>query len=296
MLLDQNNSAQMPVDKRIDISSNDTNLPPIPSLVSDDELASFANLQGPEAVSLYKEIQLMFQEKDRLRVAATPQKSLAMLLATIPHVNLDSPHAPKEILDAFIEGEPLPPTYLTPDQIDEYIEAIDVKLGLEPRSEHEGQEDKSTSQDVSFGNPHSPYNWLRKHVPHIFLQDGEGSEKSHSKPGALRGAGKRASIPAPSKPDALEIVEEDGIGYEFALGGPVAAKGKRKREEDDGSGGYHPKSGSKIDEVKTKKPRISKKKNPSDEAAASTTGSARKRKPKPKAPTPDPNTHPFGSL
>ncbi len=286
----------MPVDKRIDLSPNDTNLPPIPSLVSDDEIASFANLQGPETASLYKEIQFMIQEKACLRVAATPHKSLAMLLATIPHADLDSPHAPKEILDAFKEGEPLPPTYLTPDQIDEYIEAIDVKLGLEPRSEHEGHEDKSTQHDVSFGNPHSPYNWLRKHVPHIFLQDGEGSEKSHGKPGALRGAGKRASIPAPSKPDALEIVEEDGIGYEFALGGPVGSKGKRKREEDDGSGGYHPKSGSKIDEVKAKKPRVSKKKNPSDEATASTTSSARKRKPKTKAPTPDPNAHPFGSL
>ena len=95
------------------------------------------------------------------------------------------------------------------------------------------------------------YNWLRRNEPKIFLQDGEGSEKSLGKPGSLRGAGKRATMPGPSKPDALEIVEEDGQRYDPTISGLEPAKGKRKREDD---GGYHPKSGAPGD-GKAKKPR-----------------------------------------
>jgi hypothetical protein len=299
MLLDQNNSAQMPVDKRIDISTESPALPGIPPLIRDDELSSFAEVQTPEGKALHDEIRTMVERKAIARATLTkPSKSLAALMMSTPHISLAHPQVPKDIYAVLepLEGQSGPPSYLTPDQIDDYIESIDIKLGLELPAAHVAAQPES-QPDPSFGNSHSPYNWLRRNVPHIFLQDGEGSEKSHGKPGALRGAGKRASIPAPSKPDALEIVEEDGIGYEFALGGPVATKGKRKRDitEDDGSGGYHPKTGRVDDVIKVKKPRASKKKV-SDESAASTPSTVRKRKPKAKAPqTPDVNVTPSGS-
>jgi hypothetical protein len=297
MLLDQNNSAQMPVDKRIDISSSLPNLPPIPPLIEDDELSSFTDIQTPEAKELYKKIRTIVEQKVAAKATATkPNKSLANLLTNTPHISLSHPQVPKEIYSILepLDGQPGPLSYLNPDQIDDYIESIDIKLGLEQPAPHVSQQEAQL--DPSFGNTHSPYNWLRRNVPHIFLQDGEGSEKSHGKPGALRGAGKRASIPAPSKPDSLEIVEEDGLGYEFALGGPVATKGKRKREEDDGSGGYHPKTGRVDDQVKPKKPRQSKKK-PSDESATSTPSTAKKpRKPRVSKVHPDVNGTPSGPV
>lgn len=304
MLLDQNNSAQMPVDKRIDISTESPALPRIPTLIDDDELASFADVQTPEGKQLLNEIRTMIDRKAATKANLTlPSKSLAALMLSTPHVSLAHPQVPKEIYAALepLDGQPGPPSYLTPDQIDDYIESIDIKLGLELPAPHVAQQEAQPQLDPSFGNTHSPYNWLRKNRPQIFLQDGEGSEKSHGKPGALRGAGKRASIPAPSKPDSLEIVEEDGQGYDFALGGPVATKGKRKRgDEDDGSGGYHPKTGRVDDHAtpKVKKPRASKKKA-SDEATPNTTPStARKRKPKEKkvAATVDANGTPGGAV
>lgn len=151
-------------------------------------------------------------------------------------------------------------------------------------------------QDLAFGNYHSPYNWLRRNQPHIFLQDGEGSEKGTGKPGALRGAGKRASIPAPSKPDSLEIVEEDGLSYDFNIGGASASKGKRKRDEDDNSGGYHPKAArAGEDGVRKKRPYVRKK--PLEGEGVALNVSAKKGKGKKvKAPTPDPSAHPFGPL
>ena len=287
--MDQNNSAQMPLERRIDLEmTNGITVLPVPSLIDPGELVDFAKDLPANNEALQTTIRGMITERSRFKDSAeVPQRSLASLLATVPHKDLTSPHVPEDILGAF-SGKAIPPTYLTPDAIDEHIFSIDVKLGLEPRPESEAPKagPKISLQDISFGNKDSPYNWLRKRCPNIFLQDGEGSEKSHGKPGALRGAGKRASIPAPSKPDALEIVEEDGQGYEFALGGPVQQKSKKRKLEaadEDASGGYHPKSGIKGEgETKAKKPRASKKKSPNDEATPSTGGSTRKRKPKAK--------------
>lgn len=301
LLLDVNNSAQIPVDKRIDITSEAPGLSPLPSLVSDDDLASIGTLQTPEGQALMAELRTMFAEKAASNNAILPPKSLNHLINTTPHLPLDHPTA-RELLTS-LEPEPnqtVPYSYLTPDQLDDYLYDIDASLGTVPPLPP--QFHPPIQQDLAFGNPNSPYNWLRKNQPHIFLQDGEGSEKSHGKPGALRGAGKRASIPAPSKPDALEIVEEDGQGYDFALGGGASTKGKRKRDEDDGSGGYHPKSG-RFDEVKAKKPRANAKKRKSDGAGLDDgEEKVKKEKPAPKRPrkakipSPDPGAHPFGPI
>jgi hypothetical protein len=295
LLLDVNNSAQIPVDKRIDVTSEAPGLSPIPSLVSDDDLASLGTLRTQEGQALMAELRSMLAERAATNRASKVPKSLAQIMSTTPHLTSDNPALSREVLTSL---EPFPPetvpySYLSPDQLDDYIYDIDASLGTVLPVPL--QFNQPVTPDHAFGNYHSPYNWLRRNQPQIFLQDGEGSEKSHGKPGALRGAGKRASIPAPTRTDALEIVEEDGQGYDFALGGPSTKYGKRKRDDDDG--GYHPKSGTKDENNKSaKKPRVSKKKKGEESAEKEKEKAPSKRPRKPKAPSPDPDAHPFGPM
>lgn len=291
LLLDMNNSAQLPAEKRIDLFIESPSLSTIPPLVTTDDLSKAAELDTPEGKALYHEIRAMLEEKAAVNAASRPRKSLANLVANVPHLSLSSPHVAPELLSSFEarDGQPGPMSYLTQDQVDDYIYEIDASLGTVPAAPPHFQ--ALTQQDLALQNPHSVYNWLRQHEPKIFLQDGEGSEKSSSKPNASRGAGKRASLAAPVKAEPLEFVEEDGIGYDASAAGPPATKGKRKREEDDG--GYHPKSGLGA-EGKVKKPRQSKKKaEGSGETPAKGPGRGKR---KPKIPSPAPDAHPFGPI
>ncbi|KAF4633049.1 hypothetical protein G7Y89_g5073 [Cudoniella acicularis] len=303
LLLDVNNSAQIPAEKRIDMSVDVPSLTAVPPLVSNEDLARAAQIDTPEGRAMYKEIRSMVEEKVAMAAAARngvkPPKLLALLVSTVPHLTLDNPLVSADLLATLEppEGHTAPITYLTPDQIDEYLDEVDTRLsGTGPAVPHPPSP-PTTHHDLALRNPNSVYNWLRKNEPKVFLQDNEGSEKSLGKPGALRGAGKRASIPAPSKPDALEFVEEDGIGYDATLAGPSSTKGKRKREDGD-DGAYHPKA-SRVDETgvkKAKRPYNRKKKPEGADATASpvTTSSGRKKKAKPATPPPD--QHPFGPL
>ena len=219
-------------------------------------------------------------EKAADKVASKPPKSLAVLMATVAHLNSDSSNLPPDLLSSFVPlgGHNDPIGYLTLDAMDEYIYDVDAILGMQPPRP---QQTRSAAPiELAFQNSHSVYNWLRRHEPKVFLQDGEGSEKSNGKPGSLRGAGKRSSMPVPSKPDALEIVEEDGIGYDPTIGGLEPTKGgKRKRDED---GGYHPKSGTPGN-GKAKKPRAKK---PRVEGETSAPGARKKAKTKERASSP----------
>ena len=291
LLLDMNNSAQLPAEKRFDLSIESPSLSAIPPLVSTEDLSKSAELDTQEGKALYHEIRCMLEEKAAAKAASRPGKSLAILLSNVPHLSLSSPHVAQELLSSLEarDGQSGPMSYLTQDQVDDYIYEIDASLGTVPAPPAQVQ--AITQQDLALQNPHSVYNWLRQHEPKIFLQDGEGSEKSSSKPNASRGAGKRASLAATVKAEPLEFVEEDGIGYDASLAGPPATKGKRKREEDDG--GYHPKSGLGA-EGKVKKPRQSKKKaEGSGETPAKGPGRGKR---KPKIPSPAPNAHPFGPI
>lgn len=269
LLLDMNSSPQLSAEKRFDLKTGVPALSDVPSLVSDDDLAIVASLQTPEGQQLAEEIQDMIKEKETANrdpplSGPKPPKPLATLLNTVPHLSSNNPLVSPEVLASLEtpEGHDAPAAYLTPDQLEEYLDDIDSSIGNGPYIYR-----KKEKHDVTLRNPNSAYNWLRKHRPDCFLQDGEGLEKAQGKPGALRGAGKRASLPAPSKPDALEFVEEDGIGYDATLAGTGAtsAKGKRKREDGD-DGAYHPKSG-RVDETgaKVKKPRVRKKKSDDSE-------------------------------
>jgi hypothetical protein len=276
-----NDHPQMPNDKRYNLSYETPSISAVPSLTSDDELSKGAELSSEEGRAIYADIRAMLEERESTVADPATARSVTEMIAAVPHLTSIHPQVSPELLESLepAQGHAVPYSYLTLEQIEDYLWDSDALLGLVPPVPHVPQE------AAAFGHHHSPYNWLRRHVPQIFLQDGEGSEKSNGKPGALRGAGKRSSIPAPSRPDALEIVEEDGIGYEFALGGPGSNKGKRKRDDEDV--GYHPKSGDKA-----KKPRAPrKKKGEGEEGKPAST-----RKKKAKIPSPPPGAHPFGPV
>jgi len=279
LLLDVNCSAQIPADKRIDLSVETPSLADVPPLVTSEELAEAAGLDTTAGQAVYKDICSILEEKVALKAASKPPKSLAYLLNNTPHISTRSPLVSPELLKDLgtVDGTGAI-AYLTADQIDDYICDIDISLGKPSTTPHP---QTSPQDNVAHKNPVSVYNWLRRNEPKIFLQDGEGSEKSHGKPGSLRGAGKRASMPMPSHGDALEIVEEDGLGYDPTIAGldPGTAKGKRKREDD---GGYHPKLGAP--DGKVKKPRISRKKKES--TGETPTASAKKGKGKARVSSP----------
>ena len=227
------------------------------ALVTAEELARAAEINTSEGQAIYNEICNVLNEKAAQKAASKPPKSLAFLISTTPHLTAQNSITSPDLMSSFIplNGHSEPIAYLTLDAMDEYISEIDASLGAAPLAPHRTQ--SNAPLDLALKNPNSVYNWLRLHEPKIFLQDGEGSEKSSGKPGSLRGAGKRSSIPAPTKPDALEIVEEDGIGYDPTVSGLEPTKGAKRKRDDDG--GYHPKSGTPGD-GKTKKPRQKKKK------------------------------------
>jgi hypothetical protein len=274
LLLDVNNSAQIPVEKRIDLSVETPALADIPPLVTAEELARATEFNTSAGDALYNEIRSIIDEKAAEKAASKPPKSLAYLMSSIPHLTAQSRLVPKDLISSFtpLKGQTEPIAYLTADSMDNYLYDIDASLGTAPPPHHT---ERMTQQDLAIKNPHSVYNWLRKNEPKIFLQDGEGSEKSMGKPGSLRGAGKRASMPGPSKPDSLEIVEEDGLGYDPTIGGLEPTKGAKRKRDDDG--GYHPKSGTPAD-GKTRKPKAKKKKVDGEIPAASSRKSKAKAK------------------
>jgi hypothetical protein len=207
----------------------------------------------------------MVEAKMQDKLSNKPTKSLASLMAntpcrpfTLPNIpyNLSSMTGLRQIeLQDLSEEHPV--TYLSPSELDDYLSAIDTSLKLPPAPTVHVSIPRVhlSDKELAVRNPNSVYNWLRRHEPKIFLQDGEGSEKSLTgKPGALRGAGKRASIPAPSRPDMVEFVEEDGIGYDASLGGAggTSSKGKRKRASEEDAG-YRPKGGSSKPSKKKRK-------------------------------------------
>lgn len=244
--MDANSCPQIHGSYRIDLDV--PSISAVPGLITDyAEQLNQLNLEEDEGKILQSEIQAMLKDRKVALEVPGAGKSLSQMMATIPHKPLSI--IPVDLIPDLQESDSgIPPvSYLHPDQVDDYLYEIDVSLGssgyptLAP-AVNGHPHTVMTEKELSVGNPNSVYNWLRQHEPKIFLQDGEGSEKSSGKPGALRGAGKRASIPAPSKPDQVEFVEEDGIGYEISLGGlPYAKSVKRKRDED---GGYRPKGGS----------------------------------------------------
>ncbi|KAK2757892.1 hypothetical protein FQN54_004298 [Arachnomyces sp. PD_36] len=148
--------------------------------------------------------------------------------------------------------------FLNPDEEAEYLNALDFRLGDSadttlPKSNAPPAVDKE--KEVTLQNPVSFYNWLRKHKPHVVVQDNEpNAENPPSRPSNAR-ASKRSAAQMRKEED---MYDEDGILLDLDNGpGASTSRGKRKRDED---GGYRPKGGSS---------RPSKRRKEKDDAAYS---------------------------
>lgn len=245
LLLEINNSPQIPPEKRIDLSLK----PP-----SDHKAISLPLDREPQSTE------------------ATGFKSLKTLVREVPH---SSYAQAKEVLPSIVselkapEGEAHPADFLSADDVDNYIYELDMHLDpdthiptLAPRAH------PSTHQPPNphLKNPTSVTNWLRKHAPKVFLQDGEthhdddagegghtGGRKSRGGRGERGGRastrGKRASLAA--KAAAAEKADWDASMDDDAdFGTTPVGRGKRKRGDDDG--GYKPR-GSSTRPVKKKR-------------------------------------------
>ncbi|KAK0707587.1 IEC3 subunit of the Ino80 complex, chromatin re-modelling-domain-containing protein [Lasiosphaeris hirsuta] len=280
LLLDVNNSDQIPLDKRFDLSLD----PPSDSeaLCLDIDRPS----TPPERSQPIKSYKRLAREVPHSTFASAPKK-FEHLLADL-EAGRDSPADP-------LQGQPHPPSFLTADDIDNYIWEIDTRLAannshkngtaaaplptlapLAHASDHPsngayGAKDSgslSNNRDFALRNPTSVYNWLRKHAPRTFLQDGEAhpdkengdeahppSARGHGRGKGERGAGrgtggpgrgKRASAAHHVRDKTTVAVAEttefdDDAVYETP--GAAAGKGKRKRTHDEDPG-YRPKGGS----------------------------------------------------
>jgi hypothetical protein len=255
ILLEINNSPQIPSEKRIDLSLPPPSEPSAPVLDIDK-----SHNASQKAIAL---------------------KRLEELISNVPHLSYNKTKEahPSLVVDLHaVEGETHPAHFLSADDVDNYIYAVDTALEPEVHIPTLAPNARPNSHALShphLKNPTSVTNWLRKHAPKVFLQDGEGHTEPADAEGnavtvtdgaaghtttrkprggskAERGGrastrGKRASnasVRASAPADGDASMDDDG---EF--GTPVA-KGKRKRDDD---GGYRPRgSGSRPAKKKRK--------------------------------------------
>ncbi|KXJ92061.1 IEC3 subunit of the Ino80 complex, chromatin re-modelling-domain-containing protein [Microdochium bolleyi] len=215
MLLDINDSPQIPFERRIDISTR--------------EPASDIDLDETQK----------------------PAKSLRKLEQTVPHRSYAAsvqvfPSIQEELAPKNRDAEPT--AFLSADDIDNYLYEVDLRLGLKPlptlAPNAHGATGSTAASNYALRNPTSVYNWLRKHAPKTFLQDMEkdDNDKGEKVDGRKRknaaGEGKRRTTL--SKKDKERLRAADAGHDEDGARDAQAAKGKRKRDDD---GGYRPKGG-----------------------------------------------------
>ncbi|KAK3305380.1 IEC3 subunit of the Ino80 complex, chromatin re-modelling-domain-containing protein [Chaetomium strumarium] len=284
LLLDVNNSPQIPPEKQIDLSLD------VPSeddaLILDIDRPSTTRQGGPAPATSYKRL---LEEVPHFTFSSAPER-FPELLADL-EAGRDSPADPGQ-------GQSHPPSFLTADDIDNYIWELDTHLGHEDAANGSGRKDsgllptlaplahadranpKDAQRDFAIRNPTSVYNWLRKHAPKTFLQDAEhdkdagkeNGDDGHGPGSARRGKGeraprgtgstraKRASAAHTRAAAAAESFEDldDEFGYggvaatPSTVGGGGGGKGKRKRVVDDDPG-YRPKGGSSRPNKKKRK-------------------------------------------
>lgn len=153
LLLEVNKSPQIPPERRIDLS-----------LASPSE-------PGPPALQL--------DSRDTSLQKKSALKRLEQLLSDVPHSSYSAAkeaHSPYMADLAVPGGEAHPANFLSADDVDNYMYAVDSALdpdlhmpSLAPRA-HPGAHPASHPH---LKNPTSVTNWLRKHAPKIFLQDSE---------------------------------------------------------------------------------------------------------------------------
>ncbi|KAG5983947.1 hypothetical protein E4U55_006654 [Claviceps digitariae] len=234
ILLDINNSPQIPMDKRIDVSLK------------------------PTSSKLVLPI-----DKQHTAQRQLPMKHLSQLLEDIPHSSYNAAKSSRSSYIADLsppEGEPYPCSFLSADDLDNYVHDIDSRIDPETHIPTLAPRAHPASQPPThphLKNPTSVTNWLRKNAPKIFLQDSEthdGDDDGHAggghtggrktrgsrgERGGGRGRGKRASMASRAaerererdrgRPDWDASMDEDAD-----MGTPVSRGGKRKRDDDPG--------------------------------------------------------------
>ena len=205
-----------------------------------------------------------------------PLKTLQKLLQEVPHRSYDATvDQLPEIRDDLDPKDPnvYPTSFLTATDVDEYLSELDKHLGLPSKPTvpppTKGPDGSSPAANFALNNPTSVYNWLRKHAPKTFLQDleKEKEKEKHKEKGRDRdrdrdrddydqeedvGAAKKKRTSTVRTKRQSGVKKEKDKGKERAESGdledevmnytkpPTSAKGKRKRDEDPG---YRPKSG-----------------------------------------------------
>ncbi|KAI5467254.1 IEC3 subunit of the Ino80 complex, chromatin re-modelling-domain-containing protein [Mariannaea sp. PMI_226] len=237
ILFEVNNSPQIPPEKQIDISLDPSSRINSAVLAVDRDRASHNNKATKKFEDLLKNV---------------PHSSYTQAKVALPSI-IDELKAP--------EGESHPADFLSADDIDNYIYEVDQIIDPDnhfPTLAPLAHPENNHASHPNLKNPTSVTNWLRKHAPKIFLQDGEthndtedgegghtGGRKSRGSRGERGGRastrGKRASTAARSsaadRGDWDASMDEDP---DFAAT-PVG-RGKRKRNEDDT--GYKPRGSS----------------------------------------------------
>ncbi|KAL5614732.1 uncharacterized protein BROUX77_000569 [Berkeleyomyces rouxiae] len=152
ILLSLNETPQIPVSKRFDLSLD----------VPDDSDAPVLDID-------------MTPESEKLIYGkALKQLDRSIIRANYETTKHDTSDAVQDLAPA--EGKANPPTFLTMDDINAYIYDIDQRLGIESKPPIVAADAEMyrvpSSRDFILNNPASEYNWLRKHAPKTFLQDG----------------------------------------------------------------------------------------------------------------------------
>lgn len=283
-----NNSPQIPLEKRIDLSLE-------PSSGSNNA-------------------RVLPMDRQHATQKELAMKHLEKMLNDIPH---SSYSVAKESNLPFVgdlavpEGESYPTSFLCADDVDNYVHDIDSSIDHDthiPTLAPRAHPSSHPVQHPHLKNPTSVTNWLRKHAPKIFLQDGEaghgdgedggetgtaghtGGRKtrgSRGERGGGRGRGKRGSLASRQAAAAERERDRDrdrsAVDWDASMDDdpdygstPIGRGGKRKRDDDPG---YRP-GGSAGRPIKKKRkseldgtPTVRKSKK---EAAASAAGTPSK--------------------
>lgn len=164
ILLDLNNSLQIPKSQRYDILLPNTEKTPYDSYdlaQANSEIAAARSAvetgDFPQAdyASFRQHIEESFSRQD--------VRSISDLEASIPHPLADDGDA--------IDAEKLP-EYLTPEQEEAFLLALDAKLGDQhslaqplapPPTKFNEMSNRELEREIELRNPHSVHNWLKKH-------------------------------------------------------------------------------------------------------------------------------------
>lgn len=285
-----NECPQIPADKRFDLSID---------ISDDEEDGLYLDIDRPSTpppgyIPPQKSYKQLLREVPHFRYAEAAER-LPNVLADL-EAGRDSPADPQQ-------GQSHPPSFLTADDIDNYTYEVDLRnqdrdiaQGLAPKPlvptlaplAHKDNSSNQTisvnNRDFALRNPTSVYNWLRKHAPKTFLQDGEhgdkdkdagGDDSHHATPASGRRGGrgeggsgrgsrggravgegstrsKRKSVAmaaaAAAASSAADEYDDDMMGYGAAShnnGGETPSGAKGKRKRVvDDDPGYRPKGGS----------------------------------------------------